>query len=97
MGQRFWRGRFRLHVKQAELLRPVVKDVPLLLAALSELGTLKIQDDLLESLYLLNHLPALFPERIHGSLQHGELLPKLLKNLHRNLGLFHAACTTFHA
>ena len=68
-----------------------------LLTALSELGALKIQDDLSESLNLLILLPALFPERIHGALQHGILLPELLKNLHQNLGRFHAACTTLHA
>ena len=45
IGQRFWRGRFlrfRLHVKQAELLILVVKNVRPLLTALSELGALKI-------------------------------------------------------
>ena len=80
-----------------KLLIPVVKNVCPLLTALSELGTLKIQDDLSESLNLLILLPALFPERIHGALQHGILLPELLKNLHQNPGLFHAACTTLHA
>ena len=89
--------RFLRRVEQAELLIPVVKNVCPLLTALSELGTLKIQDDLSESLNLLILLPALFPERIHGALQHGILLPELLKNLHQNPGLFHAACTTLHA
>lgn len=76
---------------------PAVKDVRPLVTALSELGALKIQNNLPESLNLLILLPALFPERIHGALQHGILLPELLKNLHQNLGLFHAACTTLHA
>ena len=67
-----------------------------LFTALSELCPLKIQYDLPKPLNLLILLPALFPERIHGALQHGELPPELFKNLHRNLGLFHAACTTFH-
>ena len=102
IGQRFWCWRrlpFRLHVEhveQAQLLRPVIKDIRPLFTALSELCPLKIQNDLPKPLNLLILLPALFPERIHGALQHGELLPELFKNLHRNLGLFHAACTTFH-
>ena len=58
--------RFRLHVKQAELLRPVIKDIRTLLAALSESGALKIQNDLLEPLDLLILLPALFPERVNS-------------------------------
>ena len=86
-----------MYVKQAELLCPVFKDICPLLAALSELGTLKVQDDLPEPPNLLILLPALFPKRIHGTLQRSQLLPELLKNLHQNLGLFHAACTTFHA
>ena len=58
----------------AKLLVSIVKDVRLLLTALSELGALKIQDDLPESLYLLILLPALFAKRIHGVLHHGQLL-----------------------
>ena len=38
--------RFLRRVKQAELLIPIVQDVRPLLAAMSELGALKIQDDL---------------------------------------------------
>ena len=66
--QGFWVGlllRFFRRVEQAELLIPVVQDVRPLLAALFELGALKIQDDLSESLNLLILLPALFPERIN--------------------------------
>lgn len=63
--QGFWVGlllRFFRCVEQAELLIPVVQDVRPLLAALFELGALKIQDDLSESLNLLILLPALFPK-----------------------------------
>lgn len=63
--QGFWVGlllRFFRRVEQAELLIPVVQDVHPLLAALFELGVLKIQDDLPESLNLLILLPALFPK-----------------------------------
>jgi hypothetical protein len=42
-------------------------------------------------------LLALFPERINGTLQHGILLPDFRKNLHKKLGLFHAAFTILHA
>lgn len=65
IGRRFRVGvllRFLRRIEQAELLIPVVKNVCPLLAALSELGTLKIQNDLPESLNLLILLPALFPE-----------------------------------
>ena len=89
--------RFFRRVEQAELLIPIVQDVRPLLAAPSELGALKIQDDLTESLNLLILLPALFPERINGALQHGILLPDFRKNLHKKLSLFHAAFTTLHA
>lgn len=58
---------FRLRVKQAELLVPAVKDVRPLVTALSELGALKIQNNLPESLNLLILLPALFPEQINGT------------------------------
>ena len=57
--------RFLRRVEQAELLIPVVQDIRPLLAALPELGALKIQDDLSESLNLLILLSALFPERIN--------------------------------
>ena len=59
--------RFLRRVEQAELLIPIVQDVRPLLAAMSELGALKIQDDLTESLNLLILLPALFPEQINGA------------------------------
>lgn len=85
--------RFLRRVEQAELLIPIVQDVRPLFAALPELGALKIQDDLSESLNLLILLPALFPERINGALQHGILLPDFRKNLHKKLSLFHAAFT----
>ena len=88
--------RFFRRVEQAELLVPVVKDVRPLLAALSELGTLEIQDDLPEPLDLLILFPALFSERINGALQHGILLPDFRKNLQEKLRLFHAAFTTLH-
>lgn len=58
----FWRGRFlcfHLHVKHAELLVSIVKNVRPLLAALSELRVLKIQNDLPESLNFLILLLAL--------------------------------------
>lgn len=58
---------FPLRVKQAELLMPAVKDVRPLVTALSELGALKIQNNLPESLNLLILLPALFPEQINGA------------------------------
>ena len=89
--------RFLRRVKQAELLIPVVQDVRPLFTALSELGALKIQDDLPEPLNLLILLTALFPECINGALQHGILLPDFRENLHEKLGLFHAAFTTLHA
>ena len=72
---------------------PVVKNVCPLLTALSELGALKIQDDLSESLNLLILLPALFPERINGALQHGQLP----LNGKKYLRLLHAASTVLHA
>ena len=74
IGRRFRVGlllRFLRRVEQAELLMPAVKDVRPLVTALSELGALKIQNNLPESLNLLILLPALFPERINGALQHG--------------------------
>ena len=46
---------------------PAVKDVRPLVTALSELGALKIQNNLPESLNLLILLPALFPEQINGA------------------------------
>ena len=85
--------RFLRRIEQAELLIPVVKNVCPLLTALSELGTLKIQDDLPESLNLLILLPALFLERINGALQHGQLPP----NGKKYLRLLHAAFTVLHA
>ena len=84
--------RFLRRVKHAELLIPVVKDVRPLLAALSELGTLQIQDDLPEPLNLLILFPALFSERINGSLQHVQLL----LNCKKYFPLLHAAFTTLH-
>lgn len=92
-------GRLRLflrYVEHAGLPIPVVQDVWPLLAALSKLGTLKIQDDLPAPVNLLILLPALFPERINGALQHGILRPDLRKNLHEIFGLLHAAFTTLH-
>ena len=62
--------RFLRRVKHAELLSSVIQDVRPLFAALSELGTLQIQDDLAEPLNLLILLSALFPERIDGALQY---------------------------
>ena len=85
--------RFLRRVEQAELLIPIVQDVRPLLAAPSELGALKIQDDLTESLNLLILLPALFPERINGALQHSQLP----LNCKKYLRLLHAAFTTLHA
>ena len=84
--------RFLRRIKHAELLIPVVKDVCPFLAALSELGTLQIQDDLTEPLNLLILLSALFPERIDGALQYGQLL----LNCKKYLRLLHAAFTTLH-
>ena len=82
--------RFLRCIEQAELLIPVVKNVCPFLTALSELGALKIQDDLPESLNLLILLPALFPERINGTLQHGQLLLDCKKYFR----LLHAAFTS---
>ena len=89
--------RFLQRVEQAELLIPVVQDIRPLLTELSELGALKIQDDLPEPPNLLIILLALFSERINGALQHGILLPDFRKNLHEKLSLFHAAFTTLYA
>ena len=72
---------------------PAVKDVRPLVTALSELGALKIQDDLSESLNLLILLSALFPERIHGALQHG----RLLLNCKKYFCLSHTASITLYA
>ena len=72
---------------------PAVKDVRPLVTALSELGALKIQNNLPESLNLLILLPALFPERINGALQHGQLP----LNGKKHLRLLHAAFTVLHA
>ena len=85
--------RFLRRVEHAELLIPVVQDVRPLLTALSELGALQIQDDLPEPLNLLILLPALFPERINGALQHGQLL----LNCKKYFRLLHAAFTALHA
>ena len=79
------------------MLIPVVQDVCPLLAVLSELGTLQIQDDLPESLNLLILLPALYSQYINGALQHGVLLPDFRKNLHEKFSLLHAAFTILHA
>ena len=54
---------------------------------------LQTQDDLPEPLNLLILLPALFPERINGALQHGQLL----LNCKKDFRLLHAAFTTLHA
>ena len=85
--------RFFRRVKQTELLSSVIQDVRPLFTALSELGALQIQDDLPEPLNLLILLPALFPERINGALQHGQLL----LNCKKYFRLLHAAFTTLHA
>ena len=84
--------RFLRRVKHAELLSSVIQDVRPLFAALSELGTLQIQDDLTEPLNLLILLSALFPERIDGALQYGQLL----LNCKKYFRLLHAAFTTLH-
>ena len=89
--------RFLRRVKQAELLIPIVQNVRPLLAALSELGALQIQDDLSEPFVFFVFPAIFFFENLNSALQHGILLPDFRKNLHKKLSLFHAAFTTLHA
>ena len=84
--------RFRLHIKQAELMMPIVKDVRPLLAALSGLVPLTIQDDFPEPLNLIILLLAFLSECTNDALQHG----LLLLNCKMCLRLLHTAFTTLH-